>query len=348
MVLHGEKLEAHKRIAQEWWDNGFTERMAPETAPEFLTRTFPVPKKSPDFPWRGVGDFRPLNSQTKRLSQPLPIPEDILTKQGRNHIFSVLDMKQAFHQQPLRPDSRPLTCSHTPIGLFQWRVNVMGLMNAGIQFQSMMEDILEPVREVADPFIDDIIVGTQAEEGEDLIEKHLIDLRKTLNILQQQKIICKKEKCHFFCNEVEFCGSVLGYGKRCPAPGKLMAVQKWELPKTITEMRAFLGLTNQYEKYVPNYAQMVACLQDKLKVPRALGKKGSKHKIEYLPHEVVQFEELKQKLCEALSLNCVNPNKPFVLRVDASRYAVGATLEQLPDEGRMPTSDDAQNKKLYQ
>ena len=105
-----------------------------------------VPKKSKDLPWRQVGDFRPLNTQTKRVSYPLPVIEDILVKQGRNHIFSILDLRQAFHQQPLHPDSRPLTACHTPLGIYQWRVNVMGLTNAGQQFQAMMEDVLEEVR----------------------------------------------------------------------------------------------------------------------------------------------------------------------------------------------------------
>ena len=44
--------------------------------------------------------------------------------------------------------------------------------------------------------------------------------------------------------------------------------------------------------------------------------------------EYKTFEELKKRLCSGLSLQRVNPDKPFVLRVDASGYAVGASLEQ--------------------
>ena len=93
---------------------------------EWLLETFSVPKKSSEFPWRGVVDMRGPNSQTRRCNYPLPKIEDILVKHGANQIFSILDFKQAFHQQPLHPDSRPITCCFTPKGLYQYRGKVMG------------------------------------------------------------------------------------------------------------------------------------------------------------------------------------------------------------------------------
>ena len=58
--------------------------------------------------------MRGPNSQTRRHNYPLPRIEDILVKQGANQMFSILDLKQAFHQQPLHPESRPITATHTP------------------------------------------------------------------------------------------------------------------------------------------------------------------------------------------------------------------------------------------
>ena len=57
------------------------------------------------------------------------------------------------------------------------------------------------------------------------------------------------------------------------------------------------------------------------------------------------FEAIKARLCGNLVLQRVNPDKPFVLRTDASGYAVGASLEQMVDEVRMPTPEDVQQKK---
>ena len=63
------------------------------------------------------------------------------------------------------------------------------------------------------------------------------------------------------------------------------------------------------------------------------------------PEDIQAFESIKQKVLSKLSLQRVNPDKPFVLRVDASRYAIGATLEQLLDEKRAPTIEDVRSRK---
>ncbi len=81
-------------------------------------------------------------------------------------------------------------------------------------------------------------------------------------------------------------------------------------------------------------------------MPRELGKKGSRHKLHLNKKEVQAFEEIKKKLCLKLILQRMNPDRFFNLRVDASRFAVGGTLEQLVDEDRKPTAEYALNKKL--
>ena len=124
-----------------------------------------------------------------------------------------------------------------------------------------------------------------------------------------------------------------------------MAIEKWETPRTISEHRAFLGFTNYYSSYIQGYAEVVTCLQDKLRVSKADGKKESKLKISWDARDQQAFEEIKRRLCSKLVLQRVNPDKPFVLRVDASTYAVGASLEQLIDEDRRPTVDDVVAKK---
>ena len=128
-------------------------------------------------------------------------------------------------------------------------------------------------------------------------------------------------------------------------PGKLRAIEKWEFPRTVTALRAFLGFTNYYSCYIKDYANIVARLMEKLKVPRDVGKKGSKAVIGWDDADLEAFEAIKKVMCDSLVLQRVNPDKPFVLRVDVSKIAVEAALEQLLDEERCPTKEDVLNRK---
>ena len=66
----------------------------------WLSTSFPVPKKKPGT-YRLVVDYRALNEATITDAHPLPRITDILQRQGRFKIWSVLDMKDGFHQVPL-------------------------------------------------------------------------------------------------------------------------------------------------------------------------------------------------------------------------------------------------------
>ena len=54
---------------------------------------------------------------------------------------------------------------------------------------------------------------------------------------------------------------------------------------------------------------------------------------------------MKKTSCGKLILQRVNPDKPFVLRVDASKYSIEAILEQLEESNEMPTPEDVMERK---
>ena len=109
--LIGERREAMMKCIEEFEDWGILERgVSP-----WLSPAFPVKKKEAD-KWRLVVDYRAVNEATVPDAHPLPIIEEILIRQGQFCLWSVLDMKAGYHQIPLHPDSRPVTCMSTPKG----------------------------------------------------------------------------------------------------------------------------------------------------------------------------------------------------------------------------------------
>ena len=114
--------------------------------------------------------------------------------------------------------------------------------------------------------------------------------------------------------EVEFCGHVLKEGRRQPASGKLLSIQKWELPQTVTQLRGFLGVTNYSSSYVEHYADYARPFMSKLQLNRKDGKKGSQVRIIWRKNEIEAFEKVKEKLTTSLELFIVYPDAPFILR----------------------------------
>ena len=140
----------------------------------------------------------------------------------------------------------------------QWKVVPMGAKNGNAAFQRMMEDLLGPVQDCGDPFVDDIIIGSGTEdmtEGE-VIEAHEKDLRRVLSELDKHNMVCKHTEASLFVKEVEFAGHVVGHGQRRPMPGKLASLHHWEKPQTISELRSFMGFCNYYSGYVRMYAEL--------------------------------------------------------------------------------------------
>ncbi len=85
--------------------------------------------------------------------------------------------------------------------------------------------------DVAYPYIDDIKIVTWGEPGEKLITKHLSDVKRVMEVLKENRLIADIGKFRFFVTEVDFFRHILGGGTHRPAPDKLMAVEKWEVPR---------------------------------------------------------------------------------------------------------------------
>ena len=96
-------------------------------------------------------------------------------------------------------------------------------------------------------------------------------------------------------------------------------------------------MCNYFSEYVPHYAEFAGPLSEKLKVGREDGKKGSKKPITWDPASIQAFEALKGKLAQELELFQLDPDRPFVMRCDASNFAIGAVVRQAhTDEDRRP------------
>ena len=280
-----------------------------------------------------VVDYRWLNECTLPDAYPLPLIDDILCRQGKNRVWTVLDMKHGYHQMPLAPEARPLTTMSIPgKGLYQWKVMPMGVRNGNAQFQRMMEWVLKDLP-FADVYVDDVIIGSTGVDEQDMLANHARHVEQVLELFAKHDLVAKLSKASFFSRSVEFCGQILEGGRRRPQPGKLDAIQRWELPQTLTELRGFLGVANYYSSYLKDYAQVAGPLMDLLKVPKGKSKGKDAKRLVWCPVAEEAFRATKRLLAERLELFIVEPDRPFHMETDASDFAIGATLKQMDDDG---------------
>ena len=127
------------------------------------------------------------------------------------------------------------------------------------------------------------------------------------------------KKCNFFKEQLHYLGHLVS-GKGIQAlPEKLTAIAEMPIPRNPREIRQVLGLTGYYRKFIPNYADIVHPLTQ-------LTKKS----IPFVWSEECQkaFEKLKESLTTGPVLVYPNPEQPYVLFTDASKYAWSAVLTQ--------------------
>ena len=79
-----------------------------------------------------------------------------------------------------------------------------------------------------------------------------------------------------------------------------------------------------YTSYIQNFAQIAFPLTELTKLKQA-------NKIVFNDVQRDSFVQLKELLCKCTSLTYPRLDRPFILRTDASEYAVGACLSQLDD-----------------
>lgn len=275
-----------------------------------------VPKQ--DGSWRPCGDYRRLNNITKPDRYPIPHLQDFNSLLFNTKIYSKVDLVRAFHHIPVNPDDVPKTAVTTPFGLFEFLRLPFGLKNAAQSFQRFINSILQDLDYIY-VYLDDILVASRNEE------EHHHHLDSLFQRLEKFGLNINLAKSIFGVSEVNFLGYRVSPIGISPIPDRVKAVQEYPLPKTVEELRRFLGLINFYRRLLPNTAKTQQPLFDMC----GPVKRNDRRELKWTADAEVAFNKLKDELANATLLAHPDPNAQLALTVDASDYAVGAALHQI-------------------
>src|SRR3954465_1674701 len=126
-----------------------------------------------------------------------------------------------------------------------------GLTNAPAYFMNMMNKVfMEFLEKFVVVFIDDILIYSKRKE------EHGGHLCLILEKLREHKLYAKFSKCEFWLNEVGFLGHIVSGDGVAVDPTKVSAVTEWESPKSVKEVRSFLGLAGYYRRFIETFSKI--------------------------------------------------------------------------------------------
>ncbi|CAI6100622.1 unnamed protein product [Clonostachys chloroleuca] len=313
---------------------------------------------------RVVVDLRKVNMKVVEHAYPLPLQDDILTGMQGATVFSVVDLTKGFFQQGILPEDRWKTTFVTPHrGLERLTVSTMGLLSSPAFFQQRMDNLFRKyLWEFVLVYVDDIIIFSRS------IEDHVRHLDICLGILERAGCTLSLGKCHFAQPGLKALGHFVSRLGLSTLEEKTKAIKDLAMPRTLKELETGLGLMGYYRKFVEHYSAISEPLV-KLKAmgfrkapPKNPQREKYANKTQLPPEELMDpdkpveserarvrkenekrqqlwkeacraWEELKDKLVNAVELAFPDFSKPFELHVDGSKErGFGAALHQRQDD----------------
>ncbi|SGY55447.1 BQ5605_C006g04026 [Microbotryum silenes-dioicae] len=290
----------------------------------YSSPSFIIPKKGcdvdPTIAPRWVNDYRELNKHTIKDRTPLPLPDDILSTCSNAPFWAKIDMTNSFFQTKMAEEDIHKTAVSTPWGLYEWTVMPMGLCNAPATHQRRVNEALQGLLgTICFVYLDDITIFA------DTLEEHEARVRQVLDALRRAELYCSPTKTNLATAECSFLGHIINRAGVHADPKKIQRIEDWSLPKTVKELRGFLGLVQYLRKFIPGLAEHTAALTP-------LTRQGlSSIATLWTPNEVRHFKAIKAIVT---SLDCLRPPDhsanaaPFWVMTDASNQGIGGVLLQ--------------------
>ncbi len=204
-----------------------------------------------------------------------------------------------FCQIPLDAKSREITAFSTPSGHYEWLRLPMGLRNAPLTFQRMVNYLFSGlIGNGMFCYLDDLIIVSKD------LESHLHKLDLVFTKLEEAGLQTKLSKCDFLKSRIEFLGHAVDGEGIHTVDSKINAVKHFPTPQNVENVRSFLGLAGYSRAFVRNFASIASPLTRLIKKD-----------VLFIWHDDQRqaFESLKHALTHTPVLAFPDYKKPFIL-----------------------------------
>ena len=270
-------------------------------------------------------EFRCLNAHTKKDSYPIPkCPETMESLVGARY-FSTMDLKSGFWQVKVSEDSHQYTAFTVgSMGVYEFLHMPYGLCNAPAMFQHLMQNCLGELNlSFAMVYLDNVIMYSE------MPEDHLTWLQAIFNRFAYHGLKLKPSKCHFFKEEIMYPGHEISAKGMLPRQKGVEEIAQMGPPTTYTGVRKFIRAIGYFRCFIKNFTQIAKPLNDLLGCGNS---KPKNHPVMLTTAVEEAFYTLKKKCAMAPVLAIADLKRPFLLETDASKYSLGAVLQQVQED----------------
>ena len=274
-------------------------------------------------------DYRGLNEATEKASWPLPNITQLFDRMSaqRPDTFGVMDLTSGYHQAPLAATARKFTAFLCFAGLFQFTRLPFGPKRAPSYFQEqMVSNVLQGlIYVICEIYLDDIIIYARGND------EFIARTRQVFERLRTKGLRLKAKKTKLGLARIEYVGKEISAAGISMSTTRIRAFLDIPQPKTVTDLRKFLGVGNYFHSFIANHSAVTTHLH-KMIEPKA--RKSSK--LAWTPEGLVAFEALRELIANCPLLHFPNDTSPIILRTDASDYGIGGVLFQTIDGVQHP------------
>ena len=260
------------------------------------------------------------------IDDPPPRIEHVLDQLLGSTIFNTLDLKAGYWHVEMVEECKPYTAfTCGPLGFYEYETMPFGATNAPATFQRLIDNCLGDLNmNWCIVYLDDIIIFSQDAAS------HIERLEAVFRKLAKAGLKLKPSKCEFFKKRIKYLGHIVSEEGVSTDPKKVEAVLNWPVPKTVYDVRAFLGFVGYYRRFIKGFSKVALPLRKLLIGLESRGKKAAKHTpVDWGEEEQTAFDTLKSLCCKAPILAYSNYKLPFILHTDSSLEGLGAVLYQV-------------------
>ena len=215
----------------------------------------------------------------------------------------------------MHPKSKDKTTFISHTGLYESNVLSFGLTYAPPNFQRLMGKVLHGLKwKICLIYKDNIIIFSST------FQEHLHRLPLVFTRLHETNLTLKPSKCMFASTPVDFLAFVVSSDGILPNPDKSEAVCSFPVPKSVKDLRSFLGLSNYYCRFIEGFSKIASPLNHLTHQDVVFS---------WSPECQSAFQTLKDRLCSPPILSYLDFAQPFNLFTDASQTTVGYILSPL-------------------